>query len=353
MAESWDKEEFEKLAKFHLELGVSSGSMHAQLRAFFGEAFAHYEGATAEGKAFVDGMMVKMVGIFDLMLEAVPDTADARKMRRMIGLAKGKLPQAKNLISHFQILADDTDKRIDEAKGVLCNTLQCLLDIMHDATQKSHSGVAKVSNIGLFYWLVDELVAAQYLARRGYSTQAYTHLRISLEILDKIESFTRFPELAEVWGSGNDKEIFEKLAPPRVREKLGRDSRDPMYKYFSEQGSHATFTAMQPRLRGKQHTPADDMEIGITVGGRKEPARQISILIYCILVTTQAIIKAATAFEDRLNAEDVTQLVTSATNDCFGFFGRFLDSIDRSKDDVAPLETILASWQEMREKGQL
>jgi hypothetical protein len=47
----------------------------------------------------------------------------------------------------------------------------------------------------------------------------------------------------------------------------------------------------------------------------------------------------------------VTQLVTSATNDCFAFFGRFLDSVDRSKDDVTSLEIILASWQRMREDG--
>jgi hypothetical protein len=227
------------------------------------------------------------------------------------------------------------------------------LNLLYDATQKSHSGAAKISILGLFYWLIDELIAAQFLARRGYTTQAYTHLRVSLEILDKVELFIRFPEFVEIWASGNDKEVFEKLAPPRVREKLGRSSRDPMYKYFSEEGSHATFAAMQPRLRKKQDTASDDMEIAITVGGRKDPTRQVSILIYCILVTTQAIIKAATAFDDRLNVEDVTQLVTTVNEECSTFFGRFLDSVDRSKDDVAPLEIILASWKKMRENGQL
>jgi len=353
MEQSWDKTDFEGLAQLHIGRGVASGTLQIELQSFFSVAFAHYEGATAEGKAFVDNMMTKTADLFDLLLEKVPDTADARRMKRAIGHVKGRLPQAKNLINNFPILAGEPDKWIDEAKDVLCSVIQCLLDLLHDATQHSHSGAAKISIIGLFYWLIDELVTAQFLARRAYSTQAYTHLRVSLEILDKIELFTRFPEFVEIWGSENEDEIWKKLAPPRVREKLGRNSRDPMYTYFSQEGSHATFRAMQPRLHMRVDSVEDDKEIGIMVGGRKEPARQVSILIYCILVTTKAITDTATVFEDRLNPEDVTQLVTSTADDCFAFFRRFLDSVDRSKDNVAPLEIILASWQDLREKGHL
>lgn len=353
MAESWDKKDFEELAQLHVGLGVASGTLPTHLKAFFDVAFAHYEAATTDGKAFVDSMMAKTANVFDLMLKQAPDTADARRMKRAIGNVKGQLPQAKTLINNFPILAGEPDKWIEEAKDVLCRVMQCLLDLLHDATQHSHRGAAKISIIGLFYWLIDELITAQYLARRAYSTQAYTHLRVSLEILDKIELFTRFPEFVEIWGSEDEDEIWKKLAPPRVREKLGRDSRDPMYTYFSREGSHATFRAMQPRLHMRVDSVEDDKEIGIMVGGRKEPARQVSILIYCILVTTKAITDVATVFEDRLNPEDVTQLVTSTAEDCFAFFRRFLDSVDRSKDNVAPLEIILASWQDMREKGQL
>ena len=274
-------------------------------------------------------------------------------MRRLIGLSKGKHFGAEKLIDRFPILSAESDTRINEANKVLSSVMQCLLDLLHDATQSSHSGVAKISVLGLFYWLIDELTVAQFLARRGYATLAYTHLRTSLEILDKIELFTRYPEFAEIWGSGNDKEIWQKLAPPRVREKLGRDSQDPMYKYFSEEGSHATFKALQQRLRHKQRSPEHEMGIAIMIGGTRDPTRQVSILIYCILITTQAIIKAATIFEDRLNVEDVTQLVTSSTEACFSFFRRILDAVDKTKEDLTPLEEILASWQRMRENGQL
>jgi len=231
--------------------------------------------------------------------------------------------------------------------------MQCLLDLLHDATQNSHRGPAKISILGLFYWLIDELTTAQFLARRAYNTQAYSHLRVILEILDKIDLFTQYPDFVEIWASGNEDEIWKKLAPPRVREKLGRDNRDPMYTYFSREGSHATFTAMQPRLRMMTGSTEEDSRISMMLGGRRDPARQVSILIYCILVTTQAIIKCATVFEDRLNPTDVTLLVTATADDCSAFYRRFLDTVDRSKDDVSPLEIILESWQTMRERGQL
>jgi len=353
MAEPWDKKDFEELARSHMEREFAPGTMLPHLQTFFNEALAHYEDATADGKAFVDKAMANIIDFFESMLKDAPDTADMRRMRRLIGLGKGKHFKAQSLIDNFPILPVESDSRIDEAKNILCVVMQCLLDLLHDATRSPQSGAAKISILGLFYWLIDELTVAQFLARRSYATLAYTHLRTILEILDKIELFTRFPEFVEIWGSNDDDEIWRKLAPARVREKLGRDSRDPMYRYFSQEGSHATFRAMQPRLRKKQGASEDEKKIAIMFGGVREPARQVSVLIYCILVTTQAIIKAATVFEDRLNPQDVTQLVASATDDCFAFFGRFLDSVDRSKDDITSLEIILASWQKMREDGLL
>lgn len=126
-----------------------------------------------------------------------------------------------------------------------------------------------------------------------------------------------------------------------------------MYKYFSEGGSHATFTALQPRLRMKQPPTAEDPGIAVTLGGRRDPARQVSIVIYCILVMTQALIRAVEVFEDRLNAEDTTKLVSSTNRECAAFFGRFLDSVGQMDEDLTPLRTILSSWQAVRDKGPL
>jgi hypothetical protein len=351
MTEPWDWKDFENLARVHMGKQQPPGATLPQIKAFIDEAFCHYEEATPEGKAFVDKLLLNTVTFLESKLEELPDTAEVRQMRRAIGLRRGKHLSAQVLVDRFPLLPAESDVRISEATDILCTTLQCLLDLLHDATQGLQDGAAKVSMLGLAYWLIDELIVAQFLARRGYATLAYSNLRTSLEILDKIELFTRFPELVELWAQGNDKEVWKNFAPPRVREKLGRDNLDPMYKYFSEEGSHATFKALQSRLRNKQLSPEDERRIMIVIGGIKDPARQVSILIYCILVSSQAIIKVANAFEEKLDPRDVTQLVTSTTRDCFAFFGRFLDSIDGSKEDITSLEVILESWRKMREDG--
>jgi hypothetical protein len=127
-----------------------------------------------------------------------------------------------NQVDYFPTILHKEDLLVDEAVLVLSKTLQCLFDILHDATQDSQDGPAKIAILGLSYWLFDELTVAQYLARRNYSTLAYTHLRSVMEILDKIELFTQKPENAELWTSGNESEIWTKLSPARVRELLGR-----------------------------------------------------------------------------------------------------------------------------------
>jgi hypothetical protein len=100
--------------------------------------------------------------------------------------------------------------KLSNALSTFCTTQRRIL----------RKGPAKIAILGLLYWLFDELTVAQYLARRNYSTLAYTHLRSVMEILDKIELFTMKPETAELWASGNEREIRKKLSPPHVMEML-------------------------------------------------------------------------------------------------------------------------------------
>jgi hypothetical protein len=308
MPESWDESDFIELAQLHFSRGFPSGSMLPHIEAFTTEAFAHYENATIEGKAYVDNWLSKFYEFLSVKLQEAPDGADVRKMKRIAALGRKKHFEAKKFIEYFPTILEKEEPLVDEAVSILGTTLQCLLDILHDATQESQEGPAGIAILGLSYWLFDELTVAQYLARRNYSTLAYTHLRSVMEILDKIELFTKSPETAEVWASGNEGEIWKKLSPPRVREKLGRNSLDPVYKYFSEEGSHATFTAMRPRLRKKSGGSGEIPKIAIMIGGMKDPARQMSILIYCIQLGGQAIVMTQKAFADRLHDLDILNM---------------------------------------------
>jgi hypothetical protein len=352
MSESWDESDFIELAQSHFGRGFPSGSMLPHIEAFTKEAFAHYETATVEGKAYVDDWLAKFYDLLSTKLQEAPDGADTRKMKRVVALGRKKHFEAKKFIDYFPTILEKEDPLVDEAVLVLGKTLQCLLDILHDATQDPQEGPAKIANLALSYWLFDELTVAQYLARRNYSTLAYTHLRSVMEILDKIELFTKKPETAELWASGDEREIWKKLSPPRVRELLGRDSLDPVYKYFSEEGSHATFTAMRPRLR-KQSDLGEVPEIAIMVGGMKDSARQMSILIYCIQLGGQAIVMVERAFADRLHDLDITNMVTQLTADTNMFYGHFLDSFDRSLGNMEPLKIQIAVLERMRDLSEI
>jgi len=348
MSDQWDKSDFIELAQVHFGRGFPSGSMLPHIQAFTTEAFTHLEDATVEGKAYFDSWLSEFYEFLSAKLKEAPDGADIRKMKRLAALGRKKHFEAKKFIEYFPVLLVKEEALLDEAVNILSATLQCLLDILHDSTQESQSGPANISILGLSYWLFDELTVAQYLARKNYSTLAYTHLRTVMEILDKIELFTKHPEHAEVWASGDEREIWKRLSPPRVREKLGRDSLDPVYKYFSEEGSHATFTAMRPRLRKK---PGG--EIAIMMGGMKDPARQMSILIYCIQLAGQGIIMTQKTFADRLHDVDITDMVTKLTADTNIFYGHFFDSFDRSSVDMEPLNIIVAVLQVMRERREI
>jgi len=353
MPEPWDESDFVELAQLHFGRGFPSGSMLPNIQAFTMEAFEHYEDATTEGKAYFDNWLAKFYEFLSTKLQDAPDGADIRKMKRLVALGRKKHFEAKKFIDYFPTILQKEDVLVDKAVLILGKTLQCLVDILHDATQDSQDGPAKIAILGLSYWLFDELTVAQYLARRNYSTLAYTHLRSVMEILDKIELFTKKPETAELWASGNEREVWKKLSPARVREMLGRDSLDPVYKYFSEEGSHATFTAMRPRLRKQSSVSGETPKIAIMIGGMKDSARQMSILIFCIQLGGQAIIMTERAFSDRLHDLDITNMVTKLTADTNAFYGNFLDSFDGSSVDMEPLKVQMAVLQQMRDRGDI
>ena len=89
------------------------------------------------------------------------------------------------------------------------------------------------------------------------------------------------------------------------------------------------------------------------IGGTKDSARQMSILIYCIQLGGQAIVMTERAFTDRLHDLDITNMVTQLTADTNKFYGHFLDSFDRSLSSMEPLKIQIAVLQRMRDHGEI
>ena len=338
MAErQWTEDDFMQLAKPRFDAGRANPATFGQeLAAFFAEAFNHYDSATEGGKAYIDHATEGLTKLFEASLQNTVDTPDTRRLKRAVSLVRRKHFRAKDLMEVFETIhPSPAASWMSRAVEVLTAAIQTLLDIMHDVTRTTHTGGVSLARIGLFYWLMDELIAAQSLARRNHSTLAYTHLRCTMEILDKVELFGEKPDLAELWMSGNEQAIWRKLSPARVREQLTRGtfdptkkSYDPLYEYLSQQGSHSTFTALKSRFRAHKETDGT-LGIAFVVGGFSQPSREISILMYCIMLANLAIMRAVSAFPRFLNPDEVTSLVIAVSDETFGFFSEFLAQIDQ------------------------
>jgi hypothetical protein len=354
---AWTRHDFIELAGACFAAAhLNAENFAQQMQAYFEEAIQYYDSATDDGKLYLDTIVAKMTDMFDAGLQQAPDTADTRKLKRALSALKGRHFKATDLMDAFEDISTNTDEWMERAVVVFADTLQTLLDVMHDVTQRSQTGGAQFVQIGLYYWLIDELIAAQSLARRNHATLAYGHLRSCMEILDKAELFGEKPEFAELWASGDEHEIWKKLSPARVREQLSREpydpkkkSYDPLYEYLSQQGAHSTFTALRSRVTGIGKPEDGRLTISIFMGGISDPGREISILMYCVMITNFGIMKAVQVFIDRLNTEDILQMVLGVTDSTLGFFTQFFSSVDGLKIDKGPLELLLAAWIEMRE----
>jgi hypothetical protein len=352
----WSREDFLELAKA-LMTGQTADrpDFSSRLFGFLSEANGHYERATEDGKAYLDQAMEAVLHVLEKGLTTAPDTPDARRLKRQVAAVRGKHHLAQHLLENFEKVRLSPDEWMTKAFNVLTKSLQALLDLMFDITRQAQSGAKSFAQIGLFYWLIDELLAAQSLARRNYATLSYSHLRCCMEILDKIELFGEQPELAEVWMSGDEHQIWKQLAPARVREKLARKpfdpkrkSYDPMYEYLCQQGTHSTFTALKQRLKARRPPETGDVQIAFIVGGVNSPGREMSVIIFCIMLTNLGLGQAIQAFPDRLNVEDAGKMTAEVIEAAFAFFADFFENSDETKYEREPLELLMAGWSALR-----
>ena len=346
----WTPEDFKELAAKHLTAASQNPeSFHKGVTAFLFEALEHYDDATPEGKAHLDGFLTLLTGMFQSALDDMPDSAETRKMKRLLASLKGTHFMAQDLFESFPTIGDPESDRVTKAFRLLERATQVLMDILHDATRSTHQGPSKFAIVGLYFWLLDEVTVAQYLARRSYSTLAYTNLRSCMEIIDKVELFTKKPEEANIWVSGDEHAIWKKLAPARVRVKLGKNTFDPLYQYFSEQGSHSTFTALQSRVRRRNKAEGENLKISILFGGIVDEPRQLSILLYLVMLVNVATVRAIAAFEGYLHPGDLASLVIPITDETFATFDEFLaEGWDIGK---VPLASIKAAWEKIKTSG--
>jgi len=131
----------------------------------------------AEANAYFNNFMDTIASLFELGMGNLADSPDKRKMLRLIAGVKRKHHKAETFLKRLGMPYPVAIPIVEAARPIFLDAQQSVLDLLWDATQQSQQGAAQFATLGLFYWTVDELTAAFYLAERRYTTQAYGHLR--------------------------------------------------------------------------------------------------------------------------------------------------------------------------------
>ena len=235
-------------------------------------------------------------------VERLPEGPEKRQLRRRTAFAAGEHHRAQDLL---QVLGmpprQDADLFACAARAFVDN-LQVLVDLLFDVRRNSKRSPRTNAFLLIFHSCIEELVAAFHLAQRQFATQAFPHIRMVYEALDLVQVFLNEPKLVDLWASDDREAVIRNLSPKKVREKLGREKRDPFYSHCSVIGAHPSFDWARARsaIDAETHT-----QMRIWVGGAPFKHALIDVHASCLWVLSMTMLKAAEAFQGLLADDDV------------------------------------------------
>jgi hypothetical protein len=284
--------------------------LHAKLKEIVDFGFANQTSMDVEANAHFEKLLKRISSLFEIGLRNVPDSPDKRRILRAIAGTRRQHHRSQDLLNRLGMPYPVARPIVEAARPIFLEAHQSILDLLWDATQQPHDGVAQFATLGLLYWTVDELTAAFYLAERRYTTQAYNHLRTVNDLLDKAELFFHHPHWAEVWGSGDSQKIRVELSPGAVRRKLGKPKFDPVYGFFTELGTHGTFEALRKRVTqtGKKEGRS---QVAMRIGGTPWESEVDTVIACCIMTVLSTLVTIGRIYETRLHAEEVVAILRS------------------------------------------
>jgi hypothetical protein len=310
---------------------------------FLAEVASHENELTQDARQHLDSIWKAVFAQFDNNAEALPESVEKRKARRMFALAGGTHLNASKLFDRLSVAT------LDAARDVFLPLVQHILDVQYDVTKKNLTGVAEFAKVSLLYWAVDELLVGFHLAQRKFPTQAHAHSRTIFEILDKLELFDVSPIWAEVWASNDRKKIEKELGPSSVRKKLKRDRWDAFFSHLSEVGTHATFRGVQSRTKRDNVIAGDMPRIGMSVGPVVSMVSVTFANSVCIVAAGSITLQAMKAFDSRLNEEECAQ-VSSKTVDAVDSYLRNYLAVgpDSTEGDANAIDALLLKWKSIK-----
>lgn len=256
-------------------------------------------------------------------------------MLRLIALTRREHHRAENFLKGLGRPLPKPFAVAEAGKPLFLDALQSVLDLLFDATREHQHGAGQFASLSMFYWAVDELNVAFYLAERMYATQTYSHLRTVHDLLDRAELFSQFPEMADVWGGADKKKILKELSPSAVRMKLGKPKFDGVYDFYTERGMHGTFRAVQMRVKQTRKKPGIT-SIAMRMGGVAWEEEVDIAISSCILTAGLALITVAKVYESRLHHSEVFTMLQAKSQTAIEFLKEHLvKPLQESGKDVS------------------
>jgi hypothetical protein len=319
---------------------ANASQLQAKFWEFMQYSIEHYDVLDEDAKSHIDRVFKELEKAAKTVADALPDGPEKRQMMRQLSLAGGGHFLAENLIAILESPGQRIHPILAAARQAFTQLLQKTLDVLFDATRHTYEGPANFAKIGLCYWAIDELLAAFRLAQCAFTNQSYAHIRTDIEILDLVELFDKQPKWAQLWATGNDREVWKNLRPAAVRRKLGTPEQDPMYSFLSEHGSHGTFRGLQARsLRIEREGAEEKKSFRIWVGGSPMVQHIVWTNSLCVYIALRLLVKCISTFSGYLNADEIENVLETSSEITGQFFREHY--VGWAKDEGLKYEPVL------------
>lgn len=315
------------ITKLQLQNKLLELAKKAQTNGNFGECIYEYlvfvkDNYTlldAEAKAVADKAIEIAGEATKEAIKSMPDTIEKRKLARVHAQASGDHWNISEITDRLATKTYLTEPVVTETAKFFFEYAQKLADFLHDVKTNTVKG-ANFAPLTLFCSALDELTVAFHLAQRGFGPQAFSHVRVVYETLDKIELFVTKPEYVSLWMSGTkeDRERARKeLDAKGVRLKLGKKSYDPVFSFLSEMGSHVTWMYTQPKIEMKLSRGESGLkgEAQIWVGGSPKKDNLVFANSGVIQALMTTLVAFTNTYQQYLLADEGLQVLLKAFED--------------------------------------
>lgn len=275
----------------------------------------NYNDFDSEAKAMTDNIFEKLDKKVDEIAKEMPEGLQKRAIQRIMARKEGKHYDALYLIKKLERQTEFTDPIFSEFRKSFIELMQYLLDQLYEIAQNTMKGSAENICLLLFYSSVEELLVSFHLCQHAFTTQAYSHIRTTYEIYDKVELFSAQPKWIDLWISKDEKRKIHELSPKNIRIKLGKEKYDPIYSFLSEIGTHVGFSSIQARTaKGTNMSEKGNPIMHIWVGGSPMQHHIVSTCTFCLFSILQALTEIPFVFKHYLNLDEYEKVLEGAAS---------------------------------------